>query len=211
MNHDGSAIDSKKIESSSKSPDCSKQDNQKKWWQWLIMYPTIFIAIIGAIPTALGYYKSWRIGVPFDKTQIALEQNRLWQKNYECSKSEFMSIKSNHNIEVGTIICLSGDILIKVQSPDAKPVFWWVGLKTFESNDQAAIGLWFINRAQAEERLAPIVVAQNNSVVLCQRWLDNGRLLRRIEIQGKGCFDEVVNTYTGQIEKRDSVPCDQHC
>lgn len=175
------------------------------------MYPTLIIAIAGAIPTVLGYYKSWQIGVPFDKTQIALEQNRLWQRNYECSKNEFRSVKNNHNIEVGTIICLSGDVLIKVQPPDEKPVFWWVGLKTFESNDQAAIDLWFIDRAQAEEMLAPIVVAQSNSVVLCQKWLNNGRLLRRIEIQGQGCFDEIVNTYTGQVEKRDSAPCDGHC
>lgn len=211
MDPNASTTDSGNKESLSKSFDSSKNVKPIKWWQWVFMYPTLIIAIAGAIPTVLGYYKSWKIGVPFDKTQIALEQNRLWQKNYECSNNEFQSVKNNHNIEVGTIICLSGDVLIKVQIPDAKPMFWWVGLKTFESNDQAGIDLWFIDRAQAEERLAPIVVAQSNLVVLCQKWLDNGRLLRRVEIQGKGCFDEVINTYTGQIEKRDSAPCDGHC
>jgi len=211
MAPNASTTDSGNKESLSKSFDSSKNVKPIKWWQWVFMYPTLIIAIAGAIPTVLGYYKSWKIGVPFDKTQIALEQNRLWQKNYECSNNEFRSVKNNLNIEVGTIICLSGDVLIKVQIPDAKPMFWWVGLKTFESNDQAGIDLWFIDRAQAEEKFTPIVVAQNNSVVLCQKWLDNGRLLRRVDTQGKGCFDEVINTYTGQIEKRDSAPCDGRC
>ena len=212
MDQDTFTVDSKKIDSSSNPLGCSKQDHQKRWWQWLIMYPTLLIAIAGAIPTALSYYKSWKIGVPVDKTQIALEQNKLWQKNYECSRSEFISIKNHYNIEVGTIICLSGDILIKVQPPDTKPIFWWVGLKTFKSDNQAAaINLWLIGNAQAKEQITPIVVAQNNSVVLCQKWLNDGRLLRRVEIQGTGCFDEIVNTYTGQIEKRDKVPCNQYC
>ncbi|HPF59067.1 MAG TPA: hypothetical protein PK820_09775 [Candidatus Competibacteraceae bacterium] len=211
MAPNASTTDSGNKESLSKDFNSSKNVKPIKWWQWVFMYPTLIIAIAGAIPTVLGYYKSWKIGVPFDKTQIALEQNRLWQKNYECSNNEFRSVKNNLNIEVGTIICLSGDVLIKVQIPDAKPMFWWVGLKTFESNDQAGIDLWFIDRAQAEEKFTPIVVAQNNSVVLCQKWLDNGRLLRRVDTQGKGCFDEVINTYTGQIEKRDSAPCDGRC
>lgn len=210
MNHNAPAIDSEKRDSTSKPSDFYKQDSQKKWWQWLIMYPTIFIALIGAIPTVMGYYKSWQIGVPFDKTQIASEQNRLWQQNYECSKSEFINVKNKNNIEIGTIICLSGDILIKIQPPDARPTFWWVGLKTFESNSQI-VGLSLINQAKAEERPHRMVLAQNNSAVICQKWLDNGRLLRRVEIQGQGCFDEVVNTYTGQIEKRDSVSCDRQC
>ena len=45
--------------------------------------------------------------VPFGKTQIALEQNRLWQKNYECSKGEFLVTKNAYNVEVGTVICSS--------------------------------------------------------------------------------------------------------
>ena len=81
------------------------------WWQWLLVYPTVIIAVIGAIPTFVELYKSWDRNIPFGMSRMASEENKLWKKNFECSKGEFLSVKNELNIEVGTIICRSGDVL----------------------------------------------------------------------------------------------------
>ena len=77
-----------------------------------------------------------------------------------------------------------------------------------------AVANFFISSAHAARAgadLNPILLAQANSTVLCQRWVNSWKLLRRISIQGQGCFDEIVNTYNGRIEQRNSATCNQKC
>ncbi|MFO1371494.1 MAG: hypothetical protein U1F42_03555 [Candidatus Competibacteraceae bacterium] len=211
MNRNSLAKDSDKKSLQAKSPDHPEHsDKPSKWWQWLLMYPTALIALIGAIPPSWEFYKSWDKGIPFGTSQIASEENKLWKKNFECSKGEFFSIKNAFNIEVGTIICRSGDILLKIQAPGKGPIYRWVGLDSLTS-EKLTLDYLFINQAYANSELAPIILAQYNSVVICQRWINAWRLIRRVSIQGQGCFDEIVDTYTGRIEQRNSAPCNKQC
>ncbi len=183
------------------------------WWQWLLVYPTIIITLIGAIPTFLELYQAWNRDIPFGMSRIASEENKLWKKNFECSKGEFISVKNSFNIEVGTIICRSGDVLLRIQAPGQESIFRWVGLDSLTPK-KMAVGDLFINSAYANSAngaLAPILLAQASPTVLCQRWITSSKLLRRVSIQGQGCFDEIVNTYNGQVEQRNSAPCNQKC
>lgn len=47
----------------------------------------------------------------------------------------------------------------------------------------------------------------NGPLVLCQKWLNQSFILRRVSYQGRGCFDETINTYSGQIVKSVPAPC----
>lgn len=183
------------------------------WWQWVLVYPTILISVIGAIPTFVELYKSWNREIPFGMSRAASEENQLWKKNFECSKGEFLSVKNDLNIEVGTIICRSGDVLLKIQVPSQTAIYRWVGLDSLTS-ERMAVANWFIRSAHAasvDGNSNPILLAQANSTVLCQRWINSWKLLRRITLQGQGCFDEIVNTYNGRIEQRNSAACNQKC
>ena len=64
----------------------------------LLVYPTVIIAVIGAIPTFVELYKSWDRNIPFGMSRMASEENKLWKKNFECSKGEFLSVKNELNI-----------------------------------------------------------------------------------------------------------------
>lgn len=183
------------------------------WWQWLLVYPTVIIALVSAIPTFVELYKSWNRDIPFGMSRTASEENKLWKKNFECSKGEFLSVKNDFNIEVGTIICRSGDVLLRIQAPGQQLIYRWVGLDSLTS-EKIALGDWLIHpahAASADVDLHPILLAQANSNVLCQRWINSWKLLRRVTVQGQGCFDEIVNTYNGRIEQRNSVSCNQKC
>ena len=53
-------------------------------------------------------------------------------------------------------------------------------------------------------------VAQSQKQVICQRWVGNGRLLRRIR-DASMCYDEIINTYTGKVEERKPAECMTSC
>lgn len=211
MNKNALTQDDDKKVLQNKSPEYSDHGNKpSRWWQWLLMYPTAIIALAGTIPPAWEFYKSWDKGVPFGASQIASEENKLWKKNFECSKGEFISAKNDFNIEVGTIICRSGDVLLRIQPPGKGYIYRWVGLDSLTS-EKLALSDLLINQAHANSEPEPIILAQNGPVVLCQRWVDSRRLIRRVAIQGQGCFDEIVDTYTGRIEQRNGAPCNSQC
>ena len=48
------------------------------------------------------------------------------------------------------------------------------------------------------------------TAMICQRWIGNGLLLQRI-LTGQGCFDQVLNAYTGWIVSRKFAPCNRFC
>lgn len=213
MNQSALTKDSDATSWAKKSNHSEHHHKPATWWQWLLVYPTIIISVIGAIPTFVELYKSWNRDTPFGMSRIASEENRLWKKNFECSKGEFLSVKNDFNIEVGSIICRSGDVLLRIQAPGQQSIYRWVGLDSLTS-EKMALGNLFISSAHAGGAggdLSPILLAQTNSTVLCQRWINSWKLLRRITVQGQGCFDEIVNTYNGRIEQRNSVPCNQQC
>lgn len=185
-----------------------QQQIPTKWWQWVLLYPTFLVAIIGAIPTFVREYKALKIGVESDKVSMAEQQNQMWRKNLACSAAPFKWYKNNHNIQIDGTICKSGDVLVRVETPDNRKGFWWVPVDEIL---QTSSNLSWIPNAYADtfndDRL---YVAQSDAQVVCQRFVGDGRLLRRIDT-GQQCIDEIVNTYTGQVIQQNPAPCDPRC
>jgi hypothetical protein len=178
------------------------------------LYPTLGAAFLGAIPTYLEAFKSHNLGVPFGESRDAEKQTTLWQHNYECSRSaEFRTIVTPENVEIGSTVCASGDVLLRGKRPGSQyPQFRWVSWDQVAAAEASGGSLFALLDpfpvASAAENVGEIVLAQGG--ILCQRWVGNGLLLQRITTP-QGCFDQVINTYSGWVVNRTRAPCDPHC
>ncbi len=174
------------------------------WWQWLLVYPTLGVALVSAIPTWIDHYQASKKGVSTAVLDIANEQDRLWQANIDCTKTlDFRSIKNQHSIEVGAHVCPSGDVLVFIKQPNSeKGIYRWVGLKTFVKTASL-----LIHQSVAYAGLRETVLAQGFASVINQRWLQPGMLKQRIRYPNGACADQVINTYTGGVVSQTPVGC----
>jgi hypothetical protein len=179
-----------------------------RWWQWVLVYPTLAISLLGSIPTLIETVNSVKLGVPWGQSQIAELQNIMWKNNLLCSAAPFKWYTTESNFQVDGTICKSGDVLVRVEAPNKKTGFWWVPVEGVIKEDKMVS---LISVANAASDISPIVLADNSEAkVLCQKFVAEGQLLRRIDT-GQGCFDEIVNTYTGQVIQRNPVACSNTC
>jgi hypothetical protein len=178
-----------------------------KWWQWLLMYPTLAVAIIGAIPQYQNWWQAYKLKVPARSVSQATEQIDLWNKNYECSKKENpYTVKTCRNELIQTTVCPSGDILVKVQTPDKPtPDYRWIGFNTFRDTNAVAFDP-FVKEAYADETGKGINLFAQNETILCQYRDANGFIVRRIRLSNGRCQEEVINPYTGATTIR-PAPC----
>ena len=92
----------------------------RAWWQWVLLYPTLIVSLLTAIPAWIDKYQAYKLGINSKALAAANEQNQLWQANLECTKSqEFQRVTNQHKIEVGAHLCPSGDLLVFIRHPDA--------------------------------------------------------------------------------------------
>jgi hypothetical protein len=187
----------------------------KKWWQWVLLYPALGTAIVGSIPTVLELYRSSAYDVSFGDSVAALAQVNLWRKNFDCAKTEFQSIINAHNIEVGSAVCVSGDVLLRSKEPNAQEYqYRWVSWS--EIGDASRKGISgklvrseLIATAMADETESkPVQIAQTNPPLICQIWIGNNLLLRRYSTPS-GCVEEIVNTANGRVVERRAARCDR--
>ncbi len=177
----------------------------RKWWQWVLMYPTLLVALLGSVPTALELVRAARLGVPFGDSAAAAAQHALWERNLECTRQGFTLVVNPHQVEVGALVCPSGDVLLRVRPPGGDPHYRWVSAEGLAAS-LARSGRGWLPVARADEAAAPAPPP----APVCQRWLDGRRLLRRIRT-ADGCIDEVIDSYTGQVLERRRVDCAAPC
>jgi hypothetical protein len=185
----------------------------------MLVYPTLAVTLITAVPTYFEKFEAWRKGVEHQELAAAKERNRLIAKNMGCMLAPIDWVSTANSTRVDATICYeTGDILVRLN--------WGGGNEQFMdivSNDR-------IREAAAQERRAglfmaaayaaaarapePPVVgqaqAQAQERVICQRWISDGHLLQRVQTP-KGCFDQVLNTYRGVVESRQAAPCTNPC
>lgn len=188
-----------------------------KWWQWILVYPAIVLGVIGAIPTAIEAVKSYRYGVPIFSSYEAEKQNELWVRNSDCLKDvELSPVKTKSNVEISTVVCASGDVLLVGKRPEwALPQKRWIAWSDIapDSSQVRTTGNTFIRlfpQANAAEPIEIQIAQLGPMTVICQRWVANGLLLQRIGTP-QGCVDQVVNTYNGWVVSSNPAPCDPLC
>lgn len=175
-----------------------------QWWQWMLLYPTLAVSLLTAIPEWMDKYQAYKLGVSSKTLDAANEQNQLWQKNLECTKTlDFRSVTNPHNIQVGAHVCPTGDLLVLIKHPGTvAPQYRWVGFNTF------LVAGSLISPAVAYAATPEIVLAQDLLPrVINQRWLQPGLLKQRLAYPNGACFDVVVNTYTGAVVSQAPTAC----
>ncbi len=71
------------------------------------------------MPTYLEVIKSYWLDVPFGRSFDAQEQNRLWEANFDCTqKATFTSMTNKQQVEIGSFVCDSGDVLLRGRRPE---------------------------------------------------------------------------------------------
>lgn len=182
--------------------------NPQKWWQWILVYPALAIALLGSIPTFKELYESISLGVEYGSSKKAKDQREMWEKNLECTAAPFDWLRTSKNVMVDATICPSGDVFVRVKAPENKQFYEWVAVDSFFKRTTS---ISLISSAIAAEESNEILIAQFGIQVICQRWMDRVMLLRRVAVPGQGCFDEVVNTYSGMVVSQRPAPCDPRC
>tara|TARA_R110001583_G_scaffold173794_1_gene327875 strand:- start:1284 stop:1940 length:657 start_codon:yes stop_codon:yes gene_type:complete len=180
----------------------------KKWWQWFLLYPAFAIALIGAVPTYIEYWDSSQKDVPFGDSTKADLNRIMWRKNLGCTAQPMDPYITLAFIKVDATICESGDVFVRITTPNNENFFEWVSLEKVSKPQVSHIANFsFIQQAFATEGLSDGIFSNNGPQVLCQRWLNQNLLLRRVYYPGRGCFDETINTYSGQVISSRAAPC----
>lgn len=186
----------------------------KRWWQWLLLYPTFAVAVLGAVPTYWDKYQAQKLGVESGRSAWALRQTELWKRNMECSAAPFEWVQTADNTKVDATIChTTGDIFVRFLLAQGGQVLAFVSKDELTGGGKAegakmALSDLLLPTAHAATPLS--VSSGQPETVLCQRWIADGRLLRRVSTP-QGCFDLVVNTYKGVVESSTSAPCNPRC
>lgn len=196
-----------KAEAPASTSEGSKQDKPtpQKWWHWVLVYPTLVISILSSIPTYIELVGSTWLKVPFGQYKSAMKENELWKENIHCAAAPFDGLTNKHNVAVDAVVCQSGAVLVRVKPPEKQTTYKWVPLESVTPDRTAG---FLLSVAFAAPKDEPIVVAQGAFVVVCQQWIGNGLIRRRImNRMTNQCFDEVVNTYNGQVVSSSPAPC----
>jgi len=202
------------------APDASRRKpirplgGRPRWWtrvaDWVTEHPKQASALggllVAALPAPMQLAGAMLLGVPYADFLPALRENKLWQENLACASAPFDGLATSRNLQVDAVVCQSGNVLVRVKSPNGDTAYRWVPLDSVVQH-AAAGGFSLISSAYAQPLplLALAAGGGSNFEVVCQQWVGNGLVKRRIRDSSTGrCFDEVVNTFTGKVVS--SVP-----
>lgn len=175
-----------------------------RWWQLMLLYPSLVATLLAVVPTWMDHIQAAYLGVSTRDLAQAREQNRLWQANLGCPRTEAIQrIRTGRDLEIGAQVCPSGDILLLMKRPSAgQTTYRWVSARTLERDALLLLQPAEVNAESREAIVAPL--AQS---VVDQRWLQPGMLNQRVRQPDGACADLVINTYTGSVRSVRPVAC----
>ncbi|MBV9981085.1 hypothetical protein [Bradyrhizobium sp.] len=177
-----------------------------KWWQWLLMYPTIVLALGGAIPQYYQWASAANHGLGFaGNVKLAEEQDKAWQRNLDCLRAiDHIKPGSSTNYAIDLVSCPSGDILVTLtplQNPNQQISHWIVTSDLFT---QSARSLFSIS-AMAQE--APPRPGGPVETRIIDTRKDGAVVTRRIQLSDSSCVDQTIDTYTGRRIDQKPAAC----
>lgn len=181
----------------------------KPLWQWVLMYPTLIVSLFGALPTFRDAAEAFYRDTTVSELNDGRRQGQLWSRNIEClSQPGFAHRTTPEKFEIGAAVCPTGDVLVHIRSPQAKEFYRWIAFSTV-SSDAGGLATLLLGEAHAAS-LPPLVLAQSDQRVICQRNTGGGQIVRRIQ-SGAACVDEFIDTATGRLLRRVPARCDASC
>jgi hypothetical protein len=185
-----------------------------KWWQWIIIYPTLAISILSAAPQWIDKVQALSNGVEDRSWEEAKQQQDAWRANLTCSAAPFDWYSTPENLKVDATICNSGDIFVRVSTPRQGNFYQWVLLNSIVKDTKTA-SLPLISSAYANTNWRAEggfqVASGEAATVVCQVFMPDGRTIKRHVSTPQGCYDEYVDTYTGAVTRSAQVQCRTTC
>lgn len=185
------------------------------WWarvvDWVAEHPKQASALggllVAALPAPIQLAGAMLLGVPYADFLPALRENKLWQENLACASAPFDGLATSRNLQVDAVVCQSGNVLVRVKSPNGDTAYRWVPLDSVVTLAASSFSLISSAHAQPLPLLAVASVGGSSFEVICQQWVGNGLVKRRIRDNASGrCFDEVVNTFSGKVVSSTPAP-----
>lgn len=188
----------------SKSSSGSSQ-SKRPWWQWVLMYPTLAVAIVGAVPQYQQWVWALVRGVPLDSDIGELKgQDDAWTHNLDClTRIEHIKPISETPYGIDLLTCPSGDILLTVtplHSPSQKVSRWIITKQFFEGKTRTA----WISSAFAQAP-PPAGGAQSERVLDIRK--QGSQVIRRVQLSNGQCVDQTIDSYTGRHVSDKPAPC----
>jgi len=175
------------------------------------------VSIVAAIPTLINLYHSYTQGVPFERVNHLLAQQKMWQTQGACMPEiKFDELTTGQKTKVFVGACpQSGDILFRLVSNNGQINHEWFPLKNFEVASETGFSLidWLVSRAKASERSSDgrIRLAQASTFsVVCQVMQPENTMVRIVK-EGSVCYRETMSLFTGAVSGREQVPCNSSC
>jgi hypothetical protein len=97
---------------------------------YLVVYPTLLLALGGSVPTIMQQVKAWRLETTASKVQLVEEQQKLWERNLEClQQGSIYEVDGPHSIVVRVTLCSqTGDTLLRYHLHEWPAIYRWVSL-----------------------------------------------------------------------------------
>ncbi len=169
-----------------------------------MMYPTLVVAVLTAIPTVVQAVKAISIGTTWWSVPIAERTERIIDRNWECLGKSGTSVQLANNTKLEVAVCDTGDIWIRSTAAEAKSdghVSW---ITRDEILGKKQVGLLISTAFGASARL----LAQNDAKPLCVFRDKSGKIIRKVIIAPGICRNELIDQYTGSVT---TVPSDCTC
>jgi len=178
-------------------------DEPKRWWQWVLMYPTIIIALFAGVPQIYQWGSAIALGLsPFANVSEAQAQEKAWERNVDCLHNiDHVKPSSSTNYSIDLVSCPSGDILVT--------------LRPLQNPDQQ-VSRWIVTRALFAEAallslVSPALAQDNPSATTTVRIIDikkqGSTVIRRVQLSDDTCVDETINAFSGRRLSQKSAPC----
>ena len=185
----------------------------------------IAVPIVGAMPTAMNIYHSWKHDIPYSEVSHRLAQYDLWTRNFDC-KVDYKELVTAQGTKVNVGACpKSGDIAIKLATAGGQSKYEWIALdKLREPTKSAGLMEFIASSAIAEEAPKSSTSVGSQSVgasgtirlalagmeVVCQAKQGQSAIIRIVKEAGK-CYREHFSPFQGRVDKREEVPCNTTC
>ncbi len=192
-------------------------------WQKFLLYPAVFAALFGAIPTTLDLYNAYKYDIRYSNVKHAEEQRALWEKNFACTSTLlYQKVRTEKNTEVQVGACDNGDILISILQPNGEKVVEWVAIDKLGQTASASSFLFSkafaanftpqrIKTNYSRRRNPNIHLAANQVETMCQELIKAEAKIFRIVKEEGICYGEVVEMMKGKVSLRKMLPCDTQC
>jgi hypothetical protein len=215
------------------TPSNETEKPKQTFWQMILLYPALALALISAAPEWIKSINAWRNDVTKAQLERGMKQQEFVMsgvtKQLPCLFADQLFHTNPDGLQIDATICDTGDIVLKVVKPafpeninNMSVIF----IDDVINGDTMTAGLGAFGAAYAapmiEElrskprftrsvpKTANIELAQTLEVLICQKPMDSRYVLRHVRV-GNTCYDEKWDTLTGNISQRTETECRSSC